>query len=109
MYNRRVRSFSSSDPCLSSCINHVRESITLTPEIEDRVRQTIIRTFNLSAEHGMGELRMGSLPGWDSLGHMRLVMELEEEFGVSFPAYLLPEILHVESIVREIQKLQSEQ
>jgi len=81
----------------------------LTPDIEHRVRQTIIRTFNLSVEDGTKELRMGSLPGWDSLGHMRLVVELEEEFGVSFPAYLLPEILHVESIVREIQKLQSEQ
>ena len=49
------------------------------------------------------------MPGWDSLGHMRLVVELEEEFGVSFPAYLLPEILDLDSIVRETLKLQSEQ
>jgi acyl carrier protein len=81
----------------------------VTPEIEDRVRKTILRTFNLSREDGMRELRMGSLPGWDSLGHMRLVVELEEEFGVSFPAYLLPEILDVDSIVRETLKLQAEQ
>ena len=52
---------------------------------------------------------MGSLPGWDSLGHMRLIVELEEEFGVSFPTYLLPEILDLNSIVRETLKLQSEQ
>jgi acyl carrier protein len=89
--------------------NHIRETITVTPEIEDRVRKTIIRTFNLSPEDGNRELRMGSLPGWDSLGHMRLVVELEEEFGVSFPAYLLPEILDMDSIVRETLKLQSEQ
>ena len=81
----------------------------MTPEIEDRVRKTIIRTFNLSPEDGMRELRMGSLPEWDSLGHMRLVVELEEEFGVSFPAYLLPEILDMDSIVRETLKLQAEQ
>jgi acyl carrier protein len=81
----------------------------LTPDIEDRVRKTIIRTFNLSAEDAARELRMGNLPGWDSLGHMRLVVELEEEFGVSFPTYLLPEILDVDSIVRETLKLQSEQ
>ena len=81
----------------------------MTPEIEDRVRKTIIRTFNLSPEDGMRELRMGSLPGWDSLGHMRLVVELEEEFGVSFPAYLLPEILDMDSIIRETLKLQAEQ
>jgi acyl carrier protein len=83
--------------------------ITLTPEIEDRVRKTIIRTFSVAPEDQSRELRMGSLPGWDSLGHMRLVVELEEEFGVSFPTYLLPEILDLDSIVRETLKLQSEQ
>jgi acyl carrier protein len=84
------------------------ESITVASEIEDRVRKTILRTFNLPAEDGARELRMGLLPGWDSLGHMRLVVELEEEFGVSFPTYLLPEILDLDSIVRETLKLQSE-
>jgi acyl carrier protein len=83
--------------------------ITLTPEIEDRVRKTIIRTFSVAPKDQSRELRMGSLPGWDSLGHMRLVVELEEEFGVSFPTYLLPEILDLDSIVRETLKLQSEQ
>ncbi len=81
----------------------------MTPEIEDRVRKTILRTFNLPAEDGMTDLRMGGLPGWDSLGHMRLVVELEEEFGVAFPAYLLPELVDMERIVREIDGLQSGQ
>ena len=53
----------------------------------------------------MRELRMGSLPGWDSLGHMRLVVELEEEFGVAFPAYLLAELVDMERIIREIEIL----
>ena len=81
----------------------------MTAEIEDRVRKTILRTFNLSEKDAAKDLRIGSLPGWDSLGHMRLVVELEEEFGVSFPAYLLPEIVDLDSIVRETLKLQSEQ
>lgn len=80
----------------------------MATEIEERVRNTILRTFNLPPEDASKELRMGALPGWDSLGHMRLVVELEEEFGVSFPTYVLPEILDVDSIVRETLKLQSE-
>ncbi len=40
---------------------------------------------------------------------MRLVVELEEEFGVAFPAYLLPELVDMERIVREIDGLQSGQ
>ena len=52
---------------------------------------------------------MESVPGWDSLGHMNLVVELEREFGVSFPLYLLPEMLDMDSIVRETLKLKAEQ
>ena len=77
-------------------------------DIRQLVRDVIAKTFKLSSEDSGGELRMGSVPGWDSLGHMRLVVELEEEFGVSFPTYLLPEILDADSIVRETLKLQSE-
>ena len=69
-------------------------------DISQVVRDVIVKTFKLSSEDSRGELRMGSVPGWDSLGHMRLVVELEEEFGVSFPPYLLPEMLDMDSIVR---------
>ena len=81
----------------------------LDSDLSQVVRDVIVKTFKLSSEDSRCELRMGSVPGWDSLGHMRLVVELEEELGVSFPAYLLPEILDVDSIVRQTLKLQSEQ
>lgn len=77
------------------------------PDIAGRVRKTIEKTFRVSDEIAPAEFRMGSLPGWDSLGHMRLVAELEEEFGVTFPAYLLAELLDVDRIVQEIENLQS--
>ena len=78
------------------------------PEISGRVRRTIVKTFRISDENDPAEFRMGSLPGWDSLGHMRLVSELEEEFGVTFPAYLLAELLDLDRIVDEIENLQSQ-
>ncbi len=48
------------------------------PDIAGRVRRTIVKSFRISDENDPAEFRMGSLPGWDSLGHMRLVSELEE-------------------------------
>ena len=48
-------------------------------------------------------LRMGSTPGWDSMGHMTVVMELEKEFQTSFPSYRLPELVDVSSIARAVQ------
>ena len=77
-------------------------------DLGQRVRAVIIKTFALSPHDGGGELRMGSVPQWDSLGHMRLVVELEEEFGVSFATYLLPELLDIDSIARVVRDLQSE-
>lgn len=80
---------------------------TLPSGINQRVREVIINTFKPSAEDGRGELRMKSLPGWDSLGHMRLVVELEQEFGINFPTYIIAQLLDVESIVRVVQNLRT--
>jgi acyl carrier protein len=39
----------------------------------------------------------------------KLVLELEEEFGVSFPTYRLAEILDLDAIVTAVQELLAEQ
>lgn len=39
-----------------------------------------------------GGTRRGSIPEWDSVNHLRLVMEAEERFGVSYPIERIPEI-----------------
>ncbi|MBR4603345.1 MAG: acyl carrier protein [Kiritimatiellae bacterium] len=42
----------------------------------------------------------GSIPQWDSVNHLRLVMEAEELFGVSFPLEKIPQLNSVEDFVR---------
>jgi acyl carrier protein len=74
-------------------------------DIDRRVRDVIARTFRIG-DPDAAEMRMGSVQGWDSLGHMRLVVELEQEFGVSFPTYLLSELLDADRIAKEIRNLQ---
>lgn len=37
-----------------------------------------------------GETRYGDVPGWDSVNHLRLVMEAERRFGVSYPLEKIP-------------------
>ncbi len=52
----------------------------------------------------MRPLAMGATPGWDSIGHMNVVIEVEAEFGVSFPAYRLPELADVPAIARILRE-----
>jgi acyl carrier protein len=77
------------------------------PPVDRRVRDVIIRTFRVGDALRSDSLRMGAVPGWDSLGHMQLVTELESEFGVTFAAYHLAELIDEGAIVRVIGELQA--
>ena len=39
------------------------------------------------------ETAYGSIPAWDSVNHLRLVMETEVRFGVSYPLERIPSML----------------
>jgi acyl carrier protein len=54
-------------------------------EIKSRVLEVIRRVFNLH-DLTLDEelLKEGNIEGWDSLGHLNLLMELEREFNVKF-------------------------
>lgn len=71
--------------------------------LRERVRAAIVRTFRLPADTPAAGLQMGSVPQWDSMGHMTLVMELEREFRVSFPTHQLVQIVNIDAIVRSLE------
>jgi len=51
----------------------------------ERLRSVVARTFKVSPENVTPQASFGQLPGWDSLGHLTLMMEVEREFSVRFP------------------------
>ncbi|MND08480.1 hypothetical protein D3C83_311020 [compost metagenome] len=42
---------------------------------------------------------MGTIPQWDSMGHMTLILALEQEFGVAFESYQIADLTSVPAIV----------
>src|SRR5882672_10648429 len=66
--------------------------------IEQRIQDVLVRALGARSADKSAPPRMGSTPGWDSMGHMMVVMELEKEFQTSFPPYRLPELVDVPSI-----------
>jgi len=71
---------------------------------EQRIEQAISRALKMAASASSTPLRMGSTPGWDSMGHMLVVMELEKEFDTRFPPYVLPQLLDVPSIAKALRQ-----
>jgi acyl carrier protein len=70
----------------------------------DRIQAAISRALGIRNPDPSAPLRMGSTPGWDSMGHMSVVMEVEKEFNVRFAPYQLPDLIDVPSIARVLQK-----
>ncbi len=79
--------------------------MTTSPEnnTEQRIEEAVIRALKIPKPDPATPLRMGSTPGWDSMGHMMVVMELEKEFGTRFPPYVLPDLMDVPSIARSLR------
>jgi acyl carrier protein len=67
-----------------------------------RIERAIARALNVPEGSLARPVRMGSTPGWDSMGHMMVVLEIEREFGVRIPTARLPELLDPVSIATAI-------
>jgi len=46
-----------------------------------------------------GDSACGSMPEWDSVNHLRLVMEAEPRFGVSYPLEAIPGLKTIDDFI----------
>ena len=74
--------------------------------LEGRVRAIIGDVFRLSLDEANGELQIGNPPQWDSIGHMQLLVQIEDEFGLRFPMHAIASLINVDAIVKAIEAQQ---
>ncbi len=48
---------------------------------KERYTNVFVTTFNITSEQTVG-LQYTGIPAWDSVGHMTLIAELEDAFGI---------------------------
>lgn len=69
--------------------------------MDQRIAEVFNAVFQLPPEQLTDALTPQDVAGWDSLGHVRLVTQLQEQFGVEFE---VDEIMRMET-VGEIKKI----
>lgn len=71
----------------------------------DRLSKVFRATFSLDPDSDVVGLEYQGIPQWDSLAHMSLVADIEEEFGV----LLSPDdVIELSSFARAIEILEAQ-
>jgi acyl carrier protein len=69
-------------------------------EINLSVAELISQTLGVSRNQVTDELAYGDVPEWDSMGHMNLMMALEEKYGVQITADVITNLVSIPAIAR---------
>ena len=69
--------------------------------MEEKIRNVFGAVFQVPPEQVLDSLSPEDVSGWDSLGHVKLVTALQEEFGLEFE---VDEVMSMEN-VGEIKKI----
>ena len=76
----------------------------LEPKILAKVQQVLADALNVDPTEVTSELAFGDLVQWDSMGHMDVMMSLEQEFGIQVDADTITELVSVPVICQYIQQ-----
>jgi citrate synthase len=70
----------------------------------EEVKALIGETLRLPADRVTDRLSFGDVSEWDSLGHMNLLMALEERYGVPLDEDLIARLVSVEAICAYLEE-----
>ncbi len=72
-----------------------------------RVRQIVATTFETPLDEISPESSYMSLEKWDSMGHLMLILEVEQEFNVQFAPEQAESMTSVAEIVKVLKDVHS--
>ena len=72
--------------------------------LENSIRGVLIEALQIDPELFTPELTFGDLPQWDSLGHMEVMMRLEEHYGIEINTDTIASLTSVPKIKEYLEK-----
>ncbi len=73
--------------------------------VSERLRNTLADIFDIPAAEVTPDLTAGSIPAWDSVGHLQAILALETEFGVQFDPERMAALTSVQRMQTELEAL----
>jgi len=73
--------------------------------LDAQLVEAIARNFGLEPEEVSSETGPETIPEWDSVGHLKLILDVEEEYGVRFPAREIPSLTSAGRIQSALDRL----
>jgi acyl carrier protein len=73
--------------------------------LDTRLVQTVSRLFQIQPSSVTPETSPDNLAAWDSVGHLNLILELEDVFGIRFPSDEIPMVNTVARLQEAISRL----
>ena len=67
-------------------------------DLSSRVQALLVEALQIPADWVTPDLAFGDLPQWDSMGHMEVMMHLEEKLGVEINTDTIAELVNVPAI-----------
>ena len=67
-----------------------------------RIKKIISGVLKIDEEIITGDFSPNQIDNWDSMNHMKIIISLEEEYGIMFEADEIPKMLNFDKICETI-------
>lgn len=77
-----------------------------SPDVAAKLKHLIAHLFKVSPDELSDQTGPGDVPGWDSLGHVTLMVEVQKQFGTHVPVEDAIEVESIADLVAVLERLQ---
>ncbi len=76
----------------------------MSKKLENKVKEIVISVLNISDDQYNDELAIGDIPEWDSVNHVLLIQQIEEDFDINLDITDAIDIEDVFDIIATLKK-----
>lgn len=74
-----------------------------SPTLTEQIQALLAEAIQAPIEEITPDLTFGDLPQWDSMGHMEVMLRLEEKFGVEISADTIAALTSIPEIIKHLE------